>query len=92
MDCRRIVLSKHVLRRMQERQIPPSAVVDVVENGELIEERDDEGQKVYLLLGFPSGRALHVVVIRRSESGECYVRTAYEPHPNEWGARFRRRK
>ena len=92
MDCRRIVLTKHVLRRMQERQIPPSAVFEVVANGEVIEERDDDGEKVYVLLGFPSDRALHVVVSARPQTGECNVRTAYEPDPNEWSAGYRRRK
>jgi len=92
MDCRRIVLTKHVLRRMQERQIPPSAVFEVMANGELIEARDDDSEKVYVLLGFPSGRALHVVVSQRSRTGDCNVRTAYEPDANEWSAGFRRRK
>ena len=77
---------------MQERQIPPAAVLDVVANGEVIEERDEQGEKIYVLLGSPSGRTLHVVVIYRPETGECNVKTAYDPDPNEWSAGFRRRK
>lgn len=90
MECIRISLTKHVLYRMQQRQIPPSAVYETVRNGEIVEERDDEGETVYLLLGFPEGRALHVAVVR--EGDLCKVKTAYEPDSTKWAAGFRRRK
>ena len=77
MECAQIRLTKHVLHRMQQRQIPPAAVYEIVRNGEIIEERDEEGEIVYLLLGFPEGRALHV---------------AYEPDQTEWAAGLRRRR
>jgi hypothetical protein len=75
---------------MQQRQIPPSAVFDAVRNGELIEERDEEGEIVYLLLGSPEGRAIHVAVVREGEL--CKVKTVYEPDPAEWTAGYRRRR
>ena len=75
---------------MQLRQIPPSAIFEVVRNGEVIEERDEEGETVYLVLGFPEGRALHVAVVR--EGDLCKVKTAYEPDPTEWTAGLRRRR
>lgn len=92
MDCRRIFLTKHLLYRMQQRQIPPSAIFDVIANGEIIEERDEQGEFVYVLLGYPGGRALHVAVIREPQTGLCKVKTAYDPDPNEGSAGFRRRR
>jgi hypothetical protein len=92
MDCERTIFTKHALRRMQQRQIPPSAVLDVIERGEIIEERVDEGDKVFTLLGFSSGRALHIVVCRTPPSRDCIVKTAYDPYPEQWRAGFRRRK
>lgn len=92
MECSQITLTKHMLLRMQQRQIPPSAVYDVVRNGDVIETREEEGERVHVLLGFPEGRALHVAVIRDPETGICKVKTAYDPDPSEWTANFRRRR
>ncbi|MSO89161.1 MAG: DUF4258 domain-containing protein [Rhodospirillaceae bacterium] len=92
MDCRRIVLTKHVLRRMQERRIRPSAVFEIVAEGGVVEERHDIGEDVCVLLGFPDGRALHVVVSRNPLTAECNVKTVYYPNPDEWNAGFRRRR
>ena len=75
---------------MQQRQIPPSAVFDVIRNGEIIEQREEEGDIVYLLIGFPNGRPLHVAVVR--EGRVCKVKTAYDPDSTEWTAGFRRRR
>jgi hypothetical protein len=90
MECARIRLTEHVLYRMQLRQIPPAAIFQVVREGEIIEEREEKGDIVSLLLGFPGGRALHVAVVR--EGDVCKVTTAYEPNPTEWTAGFRRRR
>ncbi len=51
MECAGFSLTKHLLYRMQQRQITPSAVFDVVRNGEVIEVREEEGETVHLMLG-----------------------------------------
>lgn len=92
MECTKTALTKHLLYRMQQRQISPSAIFDVVRDGEIIEESEDSGEMVYLVLGYPDGRAMHVSVIQEPDTGICKVKTAYEPEPSEWTADFRRRR
>jgi uncharacterized DUF497 family protein len=88
----RVVLTKHALRRMQERHISFADVSAIIEQADIVETRDEFGQKVYVLLGYAEGRALHVVVAQYPDQDVCHVRTAYDPDPNEWSAGFRRRK
>ena len=45
-----------------------------------------------LLLGFPQGEALHVVVGFDQESGTVHIITAYRPNPSLWSDDFRIRR
>lgn len=92
MHCTQIILNKHLLRRLIERALRPLDILAVVNGGEVVESREDNGETVYVLLGSPSGRALHVVLSRSGRTGECVVITAYYPDLQQWNAGFRRRR
>jgi hypothetical protein len=57
MDCTQIILVKHLLRRLIERALRPLDILAVVQGGEIIENREENGAIIYVLLGSPSGRA-----------------------------------
>ena len=70
---------------MFSREIPPEAVIDIIEASEPIKAYPDE--KPYpslLLLGFWHDQPIHVVVARDEDSQNCYVITAYRPDRDRW--------
>jgi hypothetical protein len=78
---------------MFERGISDAEVREVLESGQVIEENpDDVPRPSYLVLGFPSGRPIHVVASDDSVAKATIVVTAYPPDPKQWGKTFRRRK
>jgi hypothetical protein len=92
MDCRRVLFSGHAAQRMFERQIGIDDVLQITRTGESIAEwHEKDGGPYHLLLGFPKGRALHVVLALRVD-GTCHVVTVYEPDSKSWTADFRRRR
>jgi hypothetical protein len=93
MDCNRIMFTGHALRRMFERHIGRSEVVNTVRFGETFAEYpDDDPYPSFLILGFVRGRALHVVAAQDPASATCYVVTAYFPDPGVWEDDFRTRR
>ena len=81
--------------RMQQRRIPPTAVLETVNDGEIVGERRNPefpAEIVYTVLAFPNGAPLHVVVCRVTKTAECRIVTVYRPNEAEWGVNFRRRK
>lgn len=91
MECDRLLFSGHAIRRMQERQIGFRDVLSVVQQGETILEWIDEGEPARLVLGFPRGRPLHVLLALREAQTTCLVVTIYEPDPGEWTPDFKRK-
>ncbi len=88
-----LVFSFHALSRMYERRIGRLDVRQVAEAGEAIEEYpSDRPFPSRLLLGFPRGRALHVVLAEGLKSGHNVVVTVYEPSLAEWEPGFRKRR
>ncbi len=93
MDFEYVKFSGHAIRRMFERKISKSDVVEVLKNGEIIEEyMDDEPFPSYLMLGFIGVQPLHVVAAFDSESKTCHIITAYDPDPALWDEGFNRRR
>jgi hypothetical protein len=78
---------------MFERGIAKNDVLAVLAAGEVIVEYpDDKPYPSSLVLGWMSGRALHVVVAEDQPNRACYVITVYVPDPAVWSADFKRRR
>ncbi|HEU0131544.1 MAG TPA: DUF4258 domain-containing protein [Mycobacteriales bacterium] len=78
--------TEHAVDRMLDWDIQPIDVVNVIANGETIEEYNDGGR---LVLGRTSAaRPLHVVVSESQEDTTVVV-TVYEPSPLRWDSAFR---
>jgi len=77
---------------MFERRIGRDDVLAVVEGGRAVEDYpDDKPYPSRLMLGFRGDRPIHVVEADNPDDGEIII-IAYEPDPNQWDARFLRRK
>lgn len=97
-EITRLVLSKkmyitdHAWEAMGERNINSSEVIDMVVNGEIIEEYlDAKPCPSFLILARTKNRTIHIVL------GLCkeHVReiTTYEPDPDRWiDTRYRKNK
>jgi len=93
MDCSSTIFSGHAVRRMFERRIARSDVSDVLRSGESIADYpDDRPYPSLLLLGYASGRPLHIVAARDPATGTCYVITVYIPDLRLWNDDFRTRR
>jgi hypothetical protein len=89
----RLVFRIHAVQRMSERGITVRDVRDILYSGETIEGYpDDTPYASRLVLGWCSGRPLHVVVAENVEAQETIVITVYEPDPTLWEPDFRRRR
>lgn len=75
-----IVWRKHTLEKMIGRGISRAEVVEVLENGEVIQTYDyDKPFPSILLLSFPDERPLHVVASFDKVNSTVFVITTYEP-------------
>ncbi len=89
----RLVYRVHALTRMFKRRVSDREVREALKSGEIIESYPaDTPYPSRLVLGWPAGRPLHVVVADNQQEGETIVVTVYEPDPALWEAGFRRRK
>lgn len=89
----RLIFRAHAVRRMFGRGVSEADARDVLENGEVIEEYPDEvPYPSRLMLGFPQGRAMHVVVSEDSLERAEIIITVYEPDPKLWDRDCRIRK
>ena len=90
MKCESLKFSRHAFERMFLRGIAPDAVARVVADGEIIAEYpDDQPFPSSLVLGFDAGLAVHIVVARDENNGECHIITVYRPDPALWDETFR---
>ena len=93
MNCRSIQFSRHANEQMFSRQIPPVAVINILETGETIKEYPvDEPYPSALILGFWDNQPIHVVVARDEQSHDCYVVTTYRPDPGCWSDDYKTRR
>ena len=75
-----IIWRKHTLEKMIIRGISREEVLEVLENGEVIQSYDyDKPFPSVLMLSFPSNRPLHVVVAFDETNRLVFVITTYEP-------------
>jgi hypothetical protein len=74
---------RHALQRSIERSIAEEEVVEILLNGEIIEEypEDKYGPSCLILGRTQSGRPLHV---QCSLPPTIWIITLYEPDPQEW--------
>ncbi len=89
----KLVYRLHAVRRMLQRQIGEPAVRNVIEIGEVIATYPkDQPYPSRLLLGWPGGVPLHVLIAENSIDQETIVITVYRPDPDLWDADFRKRR
>jgi hypothetical protein len=88
-----IAWRKHVLQRLAERGVSQSTVLEVLLNGEKIEDYpNDKPFPSALFLGYSSARPLHVVVALDEASEQAFIITVYEPSLEIFEADYRTRK
>lgn len=88
----KIVISRHAISQMFERNI---SVLDIEKSieGETIEDYpDDKPYPSRLILLFCANRPIHVVLAENIEDKEIIIVTAYEPSLLMWELGFRKRK
>ncbi len=90
---RHVDWQRHVLERMAERQIRRSEVLQVILDGEAIEDYPETKPfPSVLLLGWSGARPLHAVVAYDSSGNRVYIITAYEPDLEHFEPDFRTRR
>ena len=78
---------------MFERGISEVEVREVLEHGEVIEDRpDDLPCPSRLMLGWLDNRPIHVVVSEVAAAKRLVIITVYEPDPAKWSNDFRQRR
>ncbi len=82
----------HVLKRLLQRGIRQSDVIQAIQSGEIIDDYPDDYPypNCLLLGGDTAGGALHVRCGRGL--GEIWMITAYHPDPDEWESDLKTRK
>lgn len=92
MNCKKVTYKLHAVEQMFKRSITQSEVERVIEYGVTIAEYvNDKPYSSILRLAFINNRPIHVVVAQ-SETGECFVVTAYEPSIFLWETDFKTKK
>ena len=91
MSSTRLIFRVHAIQRMAQRGISVEDVRSILETGQVIEDYpNDFPYPSALVLGWISGRAMHVVAA--TTPSEKIVITVYEPDPARWEADWKRRK
>ena len=89
----KIIWKRHALERILERELSRAIVLQVIANGELIEDySEDRPLPSGLLLGWDGKRPVHVVVTLDSDEELVAVITAYEPATEHFEPDFRTRR
>lgn len=79
-ECGRVEWQAHALARMLERGISREIVQRVLLTGEVIEDYpDDLPYPSALFLALVEGEPFHVVAAFDSQTGYCFIITAYSP-------------
>ena len=88
-----VTFTGHAVKRMFERSVNESEILEVLELGEVIEEYpDDYPFPSRLLLRVVRGRPLHVVAGFDAKNERCYIITMYVPDPARWDETFKARR
>ena len=84
---------KHTLIRLNERNIAQVKVLEVILNGEVIEDySDDTPYPSCLMLGWISSKPYHVVVAMDEKVPRAFIITAYEPSSEKFTSDFKTRR
>lgn len=87
----KIEWSLHSLKRIRERNIKASDVINCIASGVIIEQYpNDRPLPSCLIYGKLQTRHLHTVVA--SDGNRIYIITAYVPSSEEWEADYKTRK
>lgn len=88
-----IILKKHALVRMLERNIQSDDIIEAILNSVIVEEyNDDKPFPSSLILGYSNNRSLHIVVSYDSEFKTVYIITVYEPSIELWSSDFKTKR
>ena len=87
-----IIMTAHVIKRCKERYIDSDSIINVIMNGEIIKQyEDDKPFPSCLILGMTVNNSyIHVVVSHDNEW--IYLITAYYPDSDLWESDFKTRK
>jgi hypothetical protein len=78
---------------MAERGVTVDDIRTVLAQGEIVEDYpNDTPYPSRLMLGWVTGRPLHVVATHAAPGGEIIVITVYEPDAARWDSDFKRRR
>ncbi len=93
MNCKLVKFSGHAVSQMFQRRISKDEVHDLINECQVIKDYpDDRPYPSKLLLGFPKGRPLHVVLAYDSAHETCIIVTTYEPNPDLWDENYKSRR
>lgn len=93
MNCEHFYFSGHAVRRMFEKRISKSDVLEVISDGEVIADYpDDTPFPSALILGFVEDRPIHVVSAIDPESQTCHIITVYRPDSILWSEDYKLRR
>lgn len=89
----RLIVSDHAAKRMAEQRIDLKDVKTILQKGEVIRiYPEDRPYESRLILGFVSGRPLHVVAADADHIDATFVITVYRPNPDLWKQDFKTKK
>jgi Domain of unknown function (DUF4258) len=89
---RKILWTYHVSMRLSARAINRDAILFCVDTYEVIESYpDDKYLPSYLVLGRPTGDAVHVLFAADVEGDNVRIVTAYRPNSTDWDADLKKR-
>ncbi|HCP91957.1 MAG TPA: hypothetical protein DIT76_07940 [Spartobacteria bacterium] len=89
----RVEWRKHVLQKLAERGISLSAAMQVLLQGERIQDySEDQPFPSALFLGYISNKPLHVVAACDNANRRAFIITAYEPSLDIFESDYRTRK
>lgn len=85
------VITQHSRKRFNERGILIADICNVIDNGEIIEQyEDDYPFSSCLILGESNNVKIHIVV--SVDAGIIYIITAYKPDSLKWESDWKTRK
>ena len=88
-DCRTVVVSSHAAMRMHERDISRTEVNHTLREGRVIlSYPNDSPLPSFMLLAFPAGRPIHLLVGHDEAAHHCAMITVYEPDSSKWSQDF----
>ncbi|MEK7872065.1 MAG: DUF4258 domain-containing protein [Nitrospirota bacterium] len=89
----KIEWQRHALERMMERGISRDIVKNVLLSGEIIElYPDNKPYPSALFLGRYGEELYHVVIALNSQSGYCFIITAYKPDLEHFESDYKTRR